>query len=84
MPLYHAKCLQKCHRHHVSSPESAPELLKNPVIAEFLGISPNVKYSEIELESAIINHLQSLLMEIGKGFAFMERQQLIRTGAERN
>lgn len=62
--------------------ENASELLKSPIIAEFLGIPSDVKYTESELESAIINHLQSFLMEMGKGFAFMKRQQLIRTGAE--
>ncbi len=62
--------------------ESATELLKSPVIAEFLGIAPNTKYSESDLETAIIDHLQVFLMEMGKGFAFMKRQQLIRTGAE--
>lgn len=62
--------------------ECATELLKSPVIAEFLGLSSDVKYSESELETAIIDHLQKFLMEMGKGFAFMKRQQLVRTGAE--
>ena len=62
--------------------DEAKELLKSPIIAEFLGFPPNVKYSESDLESAIIDHLQSFIMELGKGFAFVKRQQLIRTGAE--
>lgn len=57
------------------------ELIKSPVIAEFLGLKQDVKYSESELESAIINHLQEFIMEMGRGFAFVKRQQLIRTDA---
>ena len=57
------------------------ELIKSPVIAEFLGLKQDVKYSESELESAIINHLQEFVMEMGRGFAFVKRQQLIRTDA---
>lgn len=62
--------------------EAADELVKSPVIAEFLGLSQDVKYSESNLETAIIDHLQEFIMELGRGFAFMKRQQLIRTGAE--
>lgn len=62
--------------------ESATELLKSPIVAEFLGLPSNADYSESELESAIIDHLQTFIMEMGKGFAFMKRQQLIRTAAQ--
>ncbi len=62
--------------------ETALELIKSPVIAEFLGITPDSKYTESDLETAIIDHLQNFIMEMGKGFAFMKRQQLVRTGAE--
>ena len=62
--------------------ESATELLKSPIVAEFLGLPSNADYSESELESAIIDHLQTFIMELGKGFAFMKRQQLIRTAAQ--
>lgn len=55
------------------------ELLKNPVVAEFLGFKQDNSYSEQELETAIINHLQDFIMELGRGFAFVKRQQLIRT-----
>lgn len=62
--------------------ESEPnkfELLKSPVVAEFLGFKEDASFSEEELESAIISHLQDFLMEMGRGFAFMGRQQLVRT-----
>ena len=58
------------------------ELLKSPVVAEFLGFKQDVSYSEIELETAIINHLQEFIMELGRGFAFIGRQQLIRTDTQ--
>jgi len=55
------------------------EFIKNPVVAEFLGIAPNSKFTESELEEAIINHLQRFILELGKGYAFVARQQHIRT-----
>lgn len=55
------------------------ELLKNPIVAEFLGFKKDDSYSETELESAVIAHLQEFIMELGRGFAFMGRQELIRT-----
>lgn len=58
------------------------EILKNPMIAEFLGFKPDESFSERDLESSIISHLKDFLMEMGRGFAFMARQQHIRTEAE--
>ena len=58
------------------------EILKSPFIAEFLGFKPDESFSERDLESSIIAHLKDFLMEMGHGFAFMARQQHIRTDAE--
>ncbi|MCL2283536.1 MAG: PDDEXK nuclease domain-containing protein [Fibromonadales bacterium] len=58
------------------------EFIKNPTVLEFLGLKNNKGYSENDLEIAILNNLQSFLMELGKGFSFVERQQLIRTETE--
>jgi predicted nuclease of restriction endonuclease-like (RecB) superfamily len=55
------------------------EFLKNPVVAEFLGLSANNEFTETKLEAAIIDHIQKFIMELGKGYAFVARQQLIRT-----
>ena len=55
------------------------EFIKNPVVAEFLGLKPNADFSETELEGSIISHLQNFIMEMGKGFAFVYRQKHIRT-----
>ncbi|MBP5420440.1 MAG: DUF1016 family protein [Bacteroidales bacterium] len=65
-----------------NSKSEKPELLKSPIIAEFLGFKQDETYSESELENAIINHLQEFIMEMGRGFAFVARQQLIRTAAQ--
>lgn len=55
------------------------EFIKNPVIAEFLGLSPNINFTESQLEHSIISNLQNFLMEMGKGYAFVARQQHIHT-----
>lgn len=58
------------------------EILKSPLIAEFLGFKPDESFSERDLESSIITHLRDFLMELGRGFAFVARQQHIRTDTE--
>lgn len=55
------------------------EFIKNPVVAEFLGLSPNTDLTESDLETSILSNLQKFLMELGKGYAFVSRQQHIRT-----
>lgn len=58
------------------------EILKTPMMAEFLGFKPEESFSERDLESSIITHLRDFMMELGRGFAFVARQQHIRTDAE--
>lgn len=58
------------------------EFMKNPVIAEFLGFKNNTNYTESCLEQSIIDHLIPFLMELGKGFAFVDRQKHIHTEKE--
>ena len=55
------------------------EFVKNPVIAEFLGFSMDTDYTESDLEKSILSNLQQFLMELGKGYAFVARQQHIHT-----
>lgn len=55
------------------------EFIRNPVIAEFLGMQEDSTYLESDLEQAIIGNLQKFLMELGKGYAFVARQQHIYT-----
>jgi predicted nuclease of restriction endonuclease-like (RecB) superfamily len=56
----------------VSSPR---DLLKEPYVLEFLGLKEEAKYSESDLESAIIDKLEHFLLELGKGFLFEARQK---------
>ena len=58
------------------------ELLKNPIMAEFLGFKNEDSYLESDLEAAIITHIRDFLMEMGRGFAFVARQQHIVTETE--
>ena len=58
------------------------EFIKNPVIAEFLGMKEDTSFLESDLEQCIIDNLQKFLMELGKGYAFVARQQHIHTEKE--
>lgn len=53
--------------------------VKNPMIVEFLGLNQNASYTESKLEQAILDHIQTFLMEMGKGYALVARQQHIHT-----
>ncbi len=58
------------------------EYIKNPVVAEFLNFKRDTKYSETDLEQALIDNLQQFIMELGRGFAFVERQKHITTDTD--
>lgn len=62
--------------HKTNKPEN---IIKDPYIFEFLGLPNDNKQTENTIETALINHLQQFLMELGKGFAFVARQQHIIT-----
>lgn len=55
------------------------EFIKNPTVLEFLNLPTNKSYTEAELEKALIDNLQEFILELGKGFAFVARQEHIRT-----
>mgnify|MGYP000166839786 CR=1 FL=1 len=55
--------------------EKPDDMLKNPYVLEFLGLDEKAKYSESDLESAIIDKLERFLLELGKGFLFEARQK---------
>lgn len=57
------------------------EILKSPIMAEFLGFKQNTDFTETELEKGLIQHLQEFPVELGRGFAFVARQQHIFTDA---
>ena len=58
------------------------EFIKNPTVLEFLGRPGNKGYTEQKIEQAIIDNMEHFLLEMGKGFALVARQQLIRTPLE--
>ncbi len=55
------------------------EFIKSPVVAEFLQLKPNSDFTETKLERAIIAHLKEFLLELGRGFAFLNEQYHIST-----
>lgn len=55
--------------------EKASDIIKDPITLEFLGLKPDVSYSESRLENAIIDKMQQFLLELGKGFLFEARQK---------
>ncbi len=55
--------------------ESIADVLKEPLVLEFLGLDEQPRYSENDLESAILNHIEHFLLELGKGFLFEARQR---------
>jgi predicted nuclease of restriction endonuclease-like (RecB) superfamily len=58
-------------------PSDAKEIIKDPMVLEFLGLKRESAYYEKDFESAIITHLQDFIMELGNGFAFVARQKRI-------
>ena len=58
-------------------PESPAEIIKDPMVLEFLGLHRESSYYEKDLESAIISHIADFLLEMGKGFSFVARQKRI-------
>ncbi len=58
-------------------PESPAEVIKDPMVLEFLGLHRESSYYEKDLEGAIISHITEFLLELGKGFSFVARQKRI-------
>ena len=55
------------------------EYIKNPMVAEFMGFHRDNNYSESQLEQALVDNLEKFILELGRGFAFVERQQHVVT-----
>ena len=58
-------------------PQSPQEIIKDPMVLEFLGLERKAEYYEKDLEQALITHLQKFLLELGNGFTFVARQKRI-------
>ncbi|WP_255376287.1 PDDEXK nuclease domain-containing protein [Parabacteroides sp. Marseille-P3160] len=60
-------------------PEQPSEIIKDPIVLEFLGLKGDASYCEKDLESALITYLQSFLLEHGNGFSFVARKSRTNT-----
>ena len=58
-------------------PQAPQEIIKEPMVLEFLGLERKAEYYEKDLESAIISHLTDFILELGNGFSFVARQKRI-------
>ena len=65
-------------RNTLTSPDPAIAMLKNPYVLEFLGLPEVAALQETDLEAAILSRLQTFLLELGNGFAFVARQKRLR------
>ncbi|MBP6184397.1 MAG: DUF1016 family protein [Saprospiraceae bacterium] len=63
-------------------PSDAKEIIKDPMILEFLGLKQEASYYEKDLEAAIVTHLQDFLLELGNGFSFVARQKRIHVDGD--
>ena len=59
------------------APEAPQEIVKDPMVLEFLGLEKKAHYYESDLETELINHLQEFILELGNGFTFVARQKRI-------
>lgn len=61
-----------------AKPEQPKEIIKDPMVLEFLGLKPQADYYEKDLEKALITNMQTFLLELGNGFSFVARQKRIQ------
>lgn len=66
----------------IESPVQIADLIRDPYILEFTGLAEKSHYLEKDLEKALLDHLQSFLLELGSGFCFEARQRRVTVGAE--
>ena len=64
------------------APSAIADLIRDPYVLEFVGLAERTHYRESELEGALLDHLQSFLLELGAGFCFEARQKRITVGNE--
>ena len=79
---YERRLASQCENIKTNMPQKASdpmEYIKNPMVAEFMGFRRDNNYSEDQLEQALVDNLEKFILELGRGFAFVERQQHIVT-----
>lgn len=64
------------------APAQIADLIRDPYVLEFSGLAERPRYRESDLESALLDHLQNFLLELGSGFCFEARQRRISVGNE--
>lgn len=77
-----AAVIERARRQSAETPSRLADLIRDPYVLEFVGLAEHSRYSENELESALLDHLQSFLLELGAGFCFEARQKRITVGNE--
>ena len=71
--------IDEMHRLTADYEKEKSTFVKNPMLVEFLGLNHRDAFTESKLEQSILNHLERFLMEMGKGFALVDRQKHIHT-----
>jgi predicted nuclease of restriction endonuclease-like (RecB) superfamily len=74
--------LAHAHQQSAETPQSIAEIIRDPYILEFVGLAEKPHYLEKDLETALLDHLQSFLLELGTGFCFEARQKRVTVGEE--
>lgn len=72
----------RARKQSADAPATIEDLIRDPYVLEFAGLSDRAAYSENDLETALLNHVQSFLLELGTGFCFEARQFRITVGNE--
>lgn len=77
-----AAVLSHAHAQDAESPGAIASLIRDPYVLEFTGLAEKPHYLERDLETALLNHLQAFLLELGTGFCFEARQRRVTIGNE--
>ena len=72
----------RARKQSAEAPATIDDLIRDPYILEFTGLADRPAYSENELETALLNHVQGFLLKLGTGFCFEARQFRITVGNE--
>lgn len=77
-----AAVVERARRQSAETPSRMADLIRDPYVLEFVGLAEHSRYTENDLESALLDHLQNFLLELGTGFCFEARQKRITVGNE--
>lgn len=77
-----AAVIERARQQSTETPSRMADLIRDPYVLEFVGLAERPGYTESDLESALLDHLQKFLLELGAGFCFEARQKRITVGNE--